>query len=100
MPEWLVQQAADHQKSVDALQLILQLVVAFAFGCVSAFIHYSTTPRNRPADRSLLASLVLLSVLIAAVTIVVGSSVARAFSLAGVLAIVRFRTVVEDTRDI
>ncbi len=33
------------------------------------------------------------------VTLVIGNKVARAFSLVGALAIVRFRTVVEDTRD-
>jgi uncharacterized membrane protein YhiD involved in acid resistance len=33
------------------------------------------------------------------VSMVIGNSVARAFSLVGALSIVRFRTVVEDTRD-
>ena len=33
------------------------------------------------------------------VTMVIGESVARAFGLVGALSIVRFRTVVEDTRD-
>src|SRR5688572_29923831 len=33
------------------------------------------------------------------VTLVIGDNVARAFSLVGALAIVRFRTIVEDTRD-
>src|SRR5262249_50896362 len=47
----------------------------------------------------LVPTLVLLTVLIAMVTLVIGNSVARAFSLVGALAIVRFRTVVEDTRD-
>jgi len=43
--------------------------------------------------------LVLLSIIIAMVTQVVGESVGRAFTLVGALSIVRFRTVVEDTRD-
>jgi hypothetical protein len=42
---------------------------------------------------------VLLTVLISMVTLVIGNNIARAFSLAGALAIIRFRTVVEDTRD-
>jgi uncharacterized membrane protein YhiD involved in acid resistance len=42
---------------------------------------------------------VLLAVLIALVMMVIGDSLARAFGLAGALAIVRFRTVVDDTRD-
>src|SRR5262249_37268813 len=40
-----------------------------------------------------------LAVLVSLVTLVIGDKLARAFSLAGALAIVRFRTVVEDTRD-
>jgi uncharacterized membrane protein YhiD involved in acid resistance len=42
---------------------------------------------------------VLLAVLIAMVTQVIGDNVARAFSLVGALSIVRFRTVVRDTQD-
>ena len=41
----------------------------------------------------------LLSILIAMVTQVIGDNVARAFSLVGALSIVRFRTVVRDTVD-
>src|SRR5690349_12928660 len=49
---------------------------------------------------SFYATLVMITVLIAAVTQVIGDNVARAFSLVGALSIVRFRTVVQDTRDI
>jgi uncharacterized membrane protein YhiD involved in acid resistance len=41
----------------------------------------------------------MLAVLIALVTEVIGGSLAMAFGLVGALSIVRFRTVVEDTRD-
>ena len=41
----------------------------------------------------------LLTILIAMVTMVIGNNMARAFGLVGALSIVRFRTVVEDTRD-
>jgi hypothetical protein len=44
-------------------------------------------------------TLALLAVLIAMVTQVIGDNVARAFSLVGALSIVRFRTVVRDTKD-
>lgn len=80
--------------------LVGQLAVATLFGCVAAGIHYFTSPPSRRSDRSFSVTLVLLSVLIAVVTIVIGDNTALAFSLAGVLAIVRFRTVIEDTRDI
>jgi uncharacterized membrane protein YhiD involved in acid resistance len=79
--------------------LATRLAVAFALGCVVAGV-YRLTRRPAVADTpSLVPTLVLLTVLIAMVTLVIGNSVARAFSLVGALAIVRFRTVVEDTRD-
>jgi uncharacterized membrane protein YhiD involved in acid resistance len=59
---------------------------------------YRLTARRGPAT-GFLGTLVLLCVLIALVTLVIGNSVARAFSLVGALAIVRFRTIVDDTRD-
>lgn len=83
----------------NLLPIVYQLLAAFGFGLLAAGIHYFTSNPTRRADRSFLATLVLLSVLISVVTIVIGNSIARAFSLAGVLAIVRFRTVVDDTRD-
>jgi uncharacterized membrane protein YhiD involved in acid resistance len=53
----------------------------------------------RRDTQPLVTTLVLLSILIAMVSMVIGDSVARAFSLVGALSIVRFRTVVDDTRD-
>ena len=45
------------------------------------------------------ATLVLMCVLIAMATQVIGQNTAMAFSLVGALSIVRFRTVVRDTKD-
>jgi hypothetical protein len=79
-----------------------RLAIAFVLGCIAAAIHYFTSAaryRRDDTSSSLAATLVLLAVLIALVMMVIGDSLARAFGLAGALAIVRFRTVVEDTRD-
>lgn len=43
---------------------------------------------------------IILSMIIALVMMVIGNSIARAFSLVGALSIIRFRTVVKDNRDI
>lgn len=81
-----------------ALETLLRLVFAMVLGGVVALVYRST----RPADEvipSFTITLVLLSILIAMVTQVIGDNVARAFSLVGALSIVRFRTVVRDTQD-
>lgn len=82
---------------VPFLTLLIRLVVALGAGAVVAAMFERT--RSESGTTSLPATLVLLSVLIAAVTQVIGDNVARAFSLVGALSIVRFRTVVRDTRD-
>jgi uncharacterized membrane protein YhiD involved in acid resistance len=76
----------------------LRVAVAVVLGAIVAWIHQRTSKAG-DASPSLQATLVLLAGLIAMVTQVIGDNVARAFSLVGALSIVRFRTVVRDTRD-
>jgi hypothetical protein len=75
-----------------------RLVLALILGIVVAFV-YRRSRRNVSPGASFPTTLVLLCVLIAMVTQVIGDNVARAFSLVGALSIVRFRTVVRDTQD-
>src|SRR5438045_1019237 len=97
MPEWLRGGFA-HDPEIRLDVLALRLTAALMMGAVVAGIY--RLARGRAGSAAGLApTLVLLTVLIAMVTVVIGESVARAFSLVGALAIVRFRTVVEDTRD-
>ena len=80
------------------LEVSLRLVLATLLGGVVAWIYRHTRDLT-DASPTFPATLVLLSVLIAMVTQVIGDNVARAFSLVGALSIVRFRTVVRDTQD-
>src|SRR5204862_162589 len=72
---------------------------ALMLGVVVGVVYRFTHRAESPASPSFVATLVLLCVIIATVTPVVGDSIGRAFTLVGALSIVRFRTVVEDTRD-
>lgn len=88
------------QPTIELVTLLKCLGIAFVLGCMTAGVHALTAPRKkRGEERSFSVTLVLLSVLITLITIVIGNNVARAFSLVGTLAIVRYRTVVEDTSD-
>ncbi len=97
MPDFLTKALAEGQ-SVDPLQIFVRLVAALVLGWIVAWI-YARTTRGEESATSLPTTLVLLCVMIAMVTQVIGDNVARAFSLVGALSIVRFRTVVRDTRD-
>src|SRR5262249_10240541 len=61
--------------------------------------YFLTQRKKRAEAASFVATMALLSVLLGMVSMVIGSNIARAFALVGALSIVRFRTVVEDTRD-
>jgi hypothetical protein len=78
--------------------LFVRLVLALGLGHAVAAIYRHSRPMNGEAE-SFVGTLVLLTILIAMVTQVIGDNVARAFSLVGALSIVRFRTVVRDTQD-
>jgi len=93
VPEFLSPPAAG---TVSLVNVALRLVVALLLGAAIAWVYGRA--RSEPPS-SFTATLVLLSVLIAMVTLVIGDNVARAFSLVGALSIVRFRTVVRDTQD-
>lgn len=99
MPEWLSQATSTvEQTAVDPLTLVVRLALALIFGGIVAAIYRRT--RHTPGDsHSFSATLVLLTILIAVVTQVIGDNIARAFALVGALSVVRFRTVVQDTRD-
>lgn len=98
MPDWLQKSFATDVEVALTLVVVRQLF-AFALGCVVAGVYRLS--HGKPGNQSLemMATLVLLTVLIAMMTAVIGDNVARAFSIVGALSIVRFRTVVEDTRD-
>lgn len=96
MPEWLT--AAVAGPGVAWNVLVARLVIAALFGLAVAAIHRHCRDPHRNA-RSFQGTLVLLCVIIAMVTQVIGDNVALAFSLVGALSIVRFRTAVQDTMD-
>ena len=97
MPDFLTAPFANGQPVVPA-EVLIRLIVALLMGAGVSWI-YRRTRRDGEASASFPVTLVLLSVLIAMVTQVIGDNVARAFSLVGALSIVRFRTVVRDTQD-
>ena len=95
MPDWLIS-GADVPPS--SLIVVLRLFGALVLGAAVAVI-YRGARGPMVTSESFIVTLVLLSILIAMVTQVIGDNVARAFSLVGALSIVRFRTVVRDTQD-
>jgi hypothetical protein len=96
MPSFL-QNSFASDADISSTAALVRLAMALVFGCAVALIYRWT--RGSASDRRFVATLVLLTLLLSVTTIVIGDNIARAFSIVGALSIVRFRTVVEDTRD-
>ena len=97
MPDFLKSPFVDGP-GIAPLEVLVRLLIALALGALVAWI-YRATRKSAEMSASFTVTLVLLAILIAMVTQVIGDNIARAFSLVGALLIVRFRTVVRDTQD-
>ena len=97
MPEFLTSPSLPDTPS-SWYEVGIRLIVSVLLGLCVAGIYRGTRPKAFVTP-TFPVTLVLLSVLIAMVTEVIGGNIARAFSLVGALSIVRFRTVVRDTED-
>lgn len=98
MPDWL-KDAALIETPLSAGTMALRLGIAALLGVIVGVAYRLSHGRLARDAQTLFGTLVLLTILLAMVTMVIGDSVARAFGLVGALSIVRFRTIVEDTRD-
>jgi hypothetical protein len=70
--------------------LLLMLPIAWA---------YVATRSQRRVDQSVVTTIVLLPIAVAAILVIVQDSLAVAFSLAGIAGLVRFRNALDDTKD-
>jgi uncharacterized protein DUF4956 len=60
---------------------------------------YMSARRTKRHNQSVVETLIMLPIVVAAIILIVRNSLALAFSLAGVVAAVRFRNTLRDTRD-
>jgi len=85
--------------NLDLVQIFQALMLALICGGAVSLIYRISIP-DRIVSPAMMASLVLLSVIGAMVMMVIGNNIARAFSLVGALAIIRFRTRLASPLDI
>lgn len=76
----------------------IAMLGALALVCPVAWMYMKTKPKAR-YDSSLVQTVIVLPVVITGVVLIVRDSIALAFSLAGIVAAVRFRNTLKDTKD-
>jgi uncharacterized membrane protein YhiD involved in acid resistance len=79
-------------------QIVTNVAMALVFG-LSITIVYRHTHKGLSYSQGFTQTILLVAVIVAIVMMVISGSIARAFALVGALSIIRFRTVVKDTRD-
>jgi uncharacterized membrane protein YhiD involved in acid resistance len=77
--------------AVFGLSLLLSLVVGWV---------YRTTHRGVSYSQTYVHTLVIFGTVVAFIMLIIGSNIARAFTLVGALSIIRFRHAVKEPRDI
>lgn len=80
-------------------EMVINMLLATVLGILISLV-YRTTHKGLSYSQSFTQTIFFVSVIVAIVMMVIGSSLAKAFAMVGALSIIRFRTVVKDTRDV
>ncbi|AYC35902.1 DUF4956 domain-containing protein [Streptomyces griseorubiginosus] len=79
--------------------VVAAMALSFILSTMIGYV-YRYTHRNVSYSQSYVQTLVIVGMIVALIMLVVGSNLARAFSLVGALSVVRFRNAVKETRDV
>jgi uncharacterized membrane protein YhiD involved in acid resistance len=84
---------------VDVWSVLFALVISLLLSLVLAYV-YRATHRGVSYSASFVHTLILMAITITLIMEIIGSNIARAFSLVGALSIIRFRTAIKEPRDV
>ena len=83
---------------INITMAVITMLVAILFGAAIGLTYYKTQEENY--QRSMAVTLLMLPIILSVLILFIGSNIARAFSLAGTLSIIRFRSAPGDPKDI
>jgi hypothetical protein len=90
-------------KDLTSAFTLTDVMIVLALSCVLSLATasiYRFTHRGTSYSQSFAQTLVLMGMVTALIMLIVGSNIARAFSLVGALSVIRFRNAVKETRDV
>ena len=89
----------DHTSTFTMLDVTVVFALSFVLSLLIGW-SYRTTHKGVSYSQTYVHTLVLFSLVVSFVMLIIGSNIARAFTLVGALSIVRFRHAVKEPRDI
>lgn len=84
--------------AISLIDLAYSLVLSMALGMIIVVV-YRITHRGFHYERSFLTTLLMICPIVAVVMMLIGSNLALSLGMVGALSIIRFRTVIKDSRD-
>lgn len=94
-----IERFKDLTSAFTLTDLALITLLSFALSMVCAWV-YRSTYRGASYTQSFAQTLVMMGMITAFIMLIIGTSIARAFSLVGALSVIRFRNAVKETRDV
>ena len=85
--------------SITIADVVIVLFWSIVLSMIIA-MTYRGTHRSVSYSQSFTQTIVLIGMIIGTVMLIIGTDIARAFTLVGALSIVRFRTAIKETRDV
>ncbi|GAB4453807.1 MAG: DUF4956 domain-containing protein [Anaerolineae bacterium] len=89
----------DNTDVFSTSDVVFSTILSFLLSLVIGYV-YKITYRGVSYSQSYVHTLIMLAMIVSLIMLVIGSNIARAFSLVGALSIIRFRNAVKDTRDV
>lgn len=90
---------ASTELSISIANTLICIFVALGIGILVG-VSYLLSTQKRERSVTFVLSLIILPSIVAVVILLIGGNLARAFSMAGIFTIVRFRSVPGDAKDI
>lgn len=94
-----LERAGDLSANITFLEVAFVLALSFALSLAIAWV-YRFTHRGVSYSQGFVHTLVIMTTVVSLIMLVIGSNVARAFTLVGALSVVRFRNAVKEPRDV
>lgn len=87
------------ETNITASSTIVMIIISFICGFLISFVYMKTSEEGK-YSKNFALTMVLLPAIISSIILLIGSDIARAFSLAGAFAIIRFRSEPGEPKDI
>jgi len=94
-----IQLFGDLTSSFTLLDVAVVFGLSFSLCLILAWV-YRFTHRGVSYSQSYVHNLVVMGITVAFIMLIIGSNIARAFTLVGALSIIRFRSAVKETKDL